>query len=105
MTCPGELACTAVCSSGPLKNKYTPNYIIYLLKNNRGEGRGAYLKGRLTRRFTVFSLCIPQGGEGGGGANKCTKKRHGRAKLCCFANLSSCLHYSGLRQCKELLES
>ena len=67
MTCPGELACTAVCSSGPLKNKYTPNYIIYLLKNNRGEGRGAYLKGRLTRRFTVFSLCIPQGGEGGGG--------------------------------------
>ena len=67
MTCPGELACTAVCSSGPLKNKYTPNYIIYLLKNNRGEGRGAYLKGRLTRRFTVFSLCIPQGGEGEGG--------------------------------------
>ena len=73
MTCPGELACTAVCSSGPLKNKYTPNYIIYLLKNNRGEGRGAYLKGRLTRRFTVFSLCIPQGGEGGGGQTSVQK--------------------------------
>ena len=78
------------------------NTVYHLLvKNNKGEGMGLIWEGGLKEEFRYVHYVFHRVG---GDANKCTKKRQGRANVCCFANLISCLHYSRLWQCKQLLE-